>query len=292
MATRAISPDLKKSYHTTVIADFRAHGGAVSGQHAGVPLLLLTTGARSGRTHTTALTYSRDGSRLVVIATKQGSPTHPDWYHNIVANPNVTVEVGDQTYRAVAHIAEGAERQRLLDHMIEQRPNAVEFQQRSTRELPVIVLERVLDNMTDYQAFNRDFIAEFRANLGKVGGMFEDLPVLLLTTTGAKSGKPRIAPVLYGTDQDRLVIVASKGGSPTNPDWYHNIVANPSVSIEVGMESFPARATVAEGPERRRLFDQLLSVIPKLAETQESTTRQIPIVVLERDVRRRQEPTQ
>ena len=283
MTTQTFSPVQMRTYHESVIADFRANGGTVSGRLAGAPLLLLTTsGARSGRPHTTPLTYTRDGSRLVIIAAKQGSPTHPDWYHNIVANPNVTIEVGDETFRAVARVAEGTERLRLFDHMAAQRPNFVEFQHRTTRQLPVIVLERVLDNMTDYQAFNREFIAEFRANGGKVGGMFEGLPVLLLTTTGAKSGKPRIVPVLYGADQDRLVVVASKGGSPTNPDWYHNIVANPRVAVEVGTESFPARATVAEGVERRRLFEQLLPVIPKLKETQESTTRQIPLVALER----------
>jgi deazaflavin-dependent oxidoreductase (nitroreductase family) len=283
MASQTISPDQTRTYPENVIAEFRASGGTGRGPLAGEPLLLLTTtGARSGQPHVTPLTYTRDGSRLVVIAAEQGAPAHPDWYHNIAANPNVTVEIGDETFRAVAQIAEGAKRQRLLDHLVEQRPTFSEFQLRTPRELPVIVLERVLDNMTDYQAFNRDFIAEFRANGGKVGGIFEGLSVLLLTTTGAKSGEPRIAPVLYGIDQGRLVIVASKGGSPTHPDWYYNIVANPEVAVEVGPESFPARASFADGAERQRLFDQLLAVIPKLKETQESTSRQIPIVVLER----------
>ncbi len=283
MASQTISPDQTRTYPENVIAEFRASGGTGRGPLAGEPLLLLaTTGARSGQPHVTPLTYTRDGSRLVVIAAEQGAPAHPDWYRNIAANPNVTVEIGDETFRAVAQIAEGAKRQRLLDQMVEQRPTFSEFQLRTPRELPVIVLERVLDNMTDYQAFNRDFIAEFRANGGKVGGIFEGLSVLLLTTTGAKSGEPRIAPVLYGIDQGRLVIVASKGGSPTHPDWYYNIVANPEVAVEVGPESFPARASFADGAERQRLFDQLLAVIPKLKETQESTSRQIPIVVLER----------
>ncbi|MGH2614046.1 MAG: nitroreductase/quinone reductase family protein [Thermomicrobiales bacterium] len=250
---------------------------------ADTPLLLLTTtGARSGRAHTTPLTYCRDGSRFVVIAAKQGSPTHPDWYHNMVANPRVTVEVGGETFRATAHIAEDADRQRLFDQMAAQRPNFIEFQRRTTRQLPVIVLERVLDKETDYQAFNRSFIEEFRANGGKAGGMFTGLPVLLLTTTGAKTGQPRVAPVLYATDGDRLVIVASKGGAPANPDWYRNVVANSEVTVELGRETFPARARVAAGNERQRLFDFLRAVMPGLEDSQRSTTRQLPIVVLER----------
>ena len=108
------------------------------------------------------------------------------------------------------------------------------------------------------------------------------MPLLLLTTTGAKSGKPRNAPLVYGTDRDRLVVAASKGGSPTNPDWYHNIVATPEVTVDLGTESFPARATIVEGSERDRLFHELEAVIPKFAETQASTTRQLPIIVLER----------
>lgn len=200
MAIQTMSRDQKWSHQEGVIAEFRMNGGTASGPLAVTPLLLLTTiGARSGRSHTKPLTYTRDGSRLVIIAAKQGSPTNPDWYHNIVADPHVTVEVGKETFRAIAHIVVGSQRQQLFDRMAAQRPNFLEFQQRTTRQLPVIVLERVLDKTTDCQSFNRDVIAEFRATGGTVGGMFEGLPVLLLTTTGAKSGKARTAPVLYAS---------------------------------------------------------------------------------------------
>jgi deazaflavin-dependent oxidoreductase (nitroreductase family) len=268
-----------------VIEELRTHDGTVSGMFAGAPLLLLTTtGAKSGQPHTTPLTYSRDFSRLVIIAAGQGSATNPDWYHNITANPVVTVEVGGERFQAVARVTEGVERQRLFDQMAAERPNRefLGLQNRTERQLPVIVLERVLDKTTDYNAFNRNLIEEFHARGGKVGGIFEELPLLLLTTTGAKSGQPRITPLVYGIDRDRLVIAASKGGSPTNPDWYHNIVANPEVTVEVGTESFPARATVATGADHQRLFDLLVDVTPQLAETQSSTSREIPIFVLER----------
>ncbi len=130
--------------------------------------------------------------------------------------------------------------------------------------------------------FNQQVIAEFRANGGKVGGPFAGSPMLLLTTTGAKSGQPRTMPLVYTTDGDRIVILASKGGAPTNPDWYHNLVANPTVTVEQGTEKFQARAVVTEGEERERLYDQQAALMPGFAEYQKKTTRQIPVVVLER----------
>ncbi len=138
------------------------------------------------------------------------------------------------------------------------------------------------EEATDYNAFNRRLIEEFRANGGKVGGMFAGAPLLLLTTIGAKSGQPRVAPLAYTTDNGRLVIIASKGGAPTNPDWFHNLRANPDVTVEVGTDTFAARATIPEGTERQRLFDQMAAQMPDFAEYQRNTTRKIPVVVLER----------
>ncbi len=135
--------------------------------------------------------------------------------------------------------------------------------------------------MEEVKSFNENLIEEFRANGGKVSGMFAGAPLLLLTTTGAKSGQPRVAPLAYTTDNGNLVIIASKGGAPTNPDWFHNILANPEVTVELGTESFPARATVAE-TERDRLYDQMAAQMPGFAEYQKNTTRRIPVVVLER----------
>lgn len=130
--------------------------------------------------------------------------------------------------------------------------------------------------------WNRQVIAEFRENGGKVGGMFEGMPLLLLTTTGAKSGQPRLSPLAYTTDNGSMVIIASKGGAPTHPDWFHNIRANPSVTVETGTETFPASASIPEGEERTRLYDQMAAQMPNFAEYQRNTTRQIPVVVLER----------
>jgi len=130
--------------------------------------------------------------------------------------------------------------------------------------------------------FNQAVITEFRANNGKVGGQFANIPLLLLTTIGAKSGQPRINPLAYTTDGDRIIILASKAGAPTNPDWYHNLIANPTVTVEIGNERFQAQATMAQGQERERLYAQVLERLPWFADYQQKTSRQIPIIILER----------
>jgi deazaflavin-dependent oxidoreductase (nitroreductase family) len=130
--------------------------------------------------------------------------------------------------------------------------------------------------------WNKAIIDEFRANGGKVGGRFAGMPLLLLHTTGAKSQQPRINPVAYTMDGDRFVVLASKGGAPTNPDWYYNLAAQPLVTVEIGTEQFQARATVAEEPERTRLFTQMAAQRPNFAEYQRNTTRLIPVIVLTR----------
>ncbi|MBO0791968.1 MAG: nitroreductase family deazaflavin-dependent oxidoreductase [Ktedonobacteraceae bacterium] len=146
--------------------------------------------------------------------------------------------------------------------------------------------------------FNRKFITEFRATQGKMdspagqelitmmtGGKASERknpPLLLLTTIGAKSGQPRLAPLAYTTDGDRFVIIASKGGAPSNPDWYYNLVANPTVTVEVGDQKFQARAVVPEGQERDRLYAKMAEQLPQFNEYQQKTSRKIPVVVLER----------
>jgi deazaflavin-dependent oxidoreductase (nitroreductase family) len=133
----------------------------------------------------------------------------------------------------------------------------------------------------DWNAFNKDVIEQFRANGGQVPG--RKYPVILLTTTGAKTGLPRTIPLNYSTDGDRIVVIASKAASPTHPDWYHNLLANPDAVIEIGSEKFPVRARVAEGQERERLFAAQAALMPFFAEYQQQTARQIPVVVFERN---------
>jgi deazaflavin-dependent oxidoreductase (nitroreductase family) len=127
--------------------------------------------------------------------------------------------------------------------------------------------------------YNHSLIEQFRANGGKTDF---PLPLLLLTTTGAKSGEKRTTPVAYSRDGDRYIIIASKGGAPTNPDWYYNVLANPLVNMEVGTEQFQARATVAEGAEWERLYDQHGTQMPNFLEYRKKTSRHIPVIMLER----------
>ena len=129
--------------------------------------------------------------------------------------------------------------------------------------------------------FNTAIIEEFRANQGKLGGPFTGAPVLLLTTTGARSGKRRTNPVAYLPDGDRVVIFASKAGAPTNPDWYHNLRAHPDVTVEIGDETRDVRAVVLEGKERDELFARQKQRMPGFADYEAKTDRVIPVIALE-----------
>ncbi len=112
--------------------------------------------------------------------------------------------------------------------------------------------------------------------------MFDGKTLLLLHTVGAKSGQERINPVAYVADGERLVIIASKGGAPTHPDWYYNIAANPLVTVEVGTEQFQARAEIASEPERTRLYNKMVEMMPGFADYQRKTKRVIPVIKLMR----------
>ncbi len=130
--------------------------------------------------------------------------------------------------------------------------------------------------------FNKKIIDEFRANQGKVGGMFDGMSLVLVTTKGAKSGKESVVPVAYSTDGDNFVIVASKGGAPENPAWYYNLLAHPEVTIEIGEEKMKVRAKDTKNDERTRLFDQHAEKYPAFNEYKTKTTRVIPVFLLEK----------
>jgi len=129
--------------------------------------------------------------------------------------------------------------------------------------------------------WNTGIIEEFRANQGKVGGMFEGRTLLLLHHTGAKSGKVRVNPLAYRKDGEAFVVFGSKGGAPTNPDWYHNLLANPAAVVEVGTETVKVRARRADPNERERLWTAQKRDAPGFADYEGMTTRQIPVVILE-----------
>jgi len=140
--------------------------------------------------------------------------------------------------------------------------------------------------MTAINNWNRQIIEEFHAHTGRVGGPFEGKPLLLLTTRGAKSGQRHTTPLAYLPDGDRQIIFASKAGAPSHPDWYHNLLAEPHVTVEIGngseIEVFEATATPITGEERDQLYEKQVQVFPGFAEYQAKTTRLIPVIALHR----------
>ena len=130
--------------------------------------------------------------------------------------------------------------------------------------------------------FNQQVIEEFRGNGGIVGGPFAGAPMILVTHTGAKSGTVRTTPLACSRDGDDVVIIASMGGAPTHPQWYHNMIANPEVGVEIGTDSYRATVTEATGAERDRLFAAQAAIMPNFDEYQAKTSRLIPVLVLRR----------
>ena len=139
-----------------------------------------------------------------------------------------------------------------------------------------------MTEMNDLNDWDRRIIEEFRANGGKVGGQFTGVPLLLLTTTGAKSGELRTRPLAYLSEGGRIYVFAGNRGAPTNPNWYHNLVAHSDVTVELGTEMFAARAIVTESTEWDRLGGIQLQKLPGLAALQAKIARKVPVVLLER----------
>src|SRR5215212_4193289 len=136
--------------------------------------------------------------------------------------------------------------------------------------------------MIDQKAYNQKLIEDFRASRGASDDAFAGRPLLLLTTTGAKSGQRRTTPLMYVPDGDRLLVIASNAGAPAHPDWYRNLLAHPEATVEVGADTFDASAMVLEGTERQQLWDRIVEQYPFFIEHQAKITRQIPLIALER----------
>ena len=141
-----------------------------------------------------------------------------------------------------------------------------------------------MKGMSDEQVlgFNAGIIEEFRANEGKCGGMFEGNPMLLLTMTGAKSGRQLTSPLTYYADGDDMIVMASAGGDPKHPAWYFNLKAEPNVTVELGSEQFSASAHEVEGDERSRVFDAMVAAMPRFGDYQSGVEREIPLFKISR----------
>ena len=136
--------------------------------------------------------------------------------------------------------------------------------------------------MPDQKEYNRQLIEDFRANRHNPDGPFKSRPLLLLTTTGARSGQRHTTPMMYVPDGNRLLVIASNAGAPAHPDWYHNLLAHPEVTVEVGTEIYDAIAVITEGEERQRLWNKIVASYPFFTDHQAKITRQIPVITLSR----------
>jgi deazaflavin-dependent oxidoreductase (nitroreductase family) len=134
--------------------------------------------------------------------------------------------------------------------------------------------------MSDMSDWNRKVIEDFRANDGEVGGQFQGAPLLLLHTKGAKTGTDRVNPIMYLDLDGRRFVFASKAGADTSPDWYHNLIAHPEVTVEVGKETYSANAAPVTGADRDRIYSEQAKRYPGFAEYQQKTERVIPVVEL------------
>ena len=140
-----------------------------------------------------------------------------------------------------------------------------------------------MSDLSGRSAFNTSIIEEFRASEGKVGGQFEDSPLILIHHVGAKTGTERVTPVSCFPQSDgRFVILASNGGAPTNPDWYYNLKAHPEITVEFGTETFAVTVRELTGTEREELWAEIVSAEPGVVQTQNRTTRTIPVLLLTR----------
>jgi deazaflavin-dependent oxidoreductase (nitroreductase family) len=136
--------------------------------------------------------------------------------------------------------------------------------------------------MSNQNEYNRKLIEDFRASRGVSDDPFAGRPLLLLTTTGARSGQRRTTPLMYVADRDRLLVIASNAGAPAHPDWYRNLLAHPEATVEVGADTYDVHAVVLEGAERQQLWDTIVESYPFFTEHQAKITREIPVIALER----------
>jgi deazaflavin-dependent oxidoreductase (nitroreductase family) len=274
------------------IQDYLASDGAKGHDWQGVNALLLTTqGRKSGKLRRTALYYGQDGERYLIVASNGGDANHPAWYLNLTAHAEVQVQVQADKFTAIARTASPEEKPSLWKIMAALFPRYDTYQQSTQRDIPIVILERKKmapatataassSEIEDQKEYNRKLIADFRASRGLADDPFASRPLLLLTTTGAKTAQPRTTPLMYVRDGDRLVIMASAAGAPKDPDWYRNLVAYPEVTVELGNDKFVAQTVTLAGADRQQFWQTIVQLHPFFGEYQAKVERQIPVVEL------------
>lgn len=264
------------------VATYEATDGQEAGDFGGKPVVILTTvGRQTGQLRKSPLMRYADGDTYAVVAGNVGAPTHPEWYLNLLAHPEVTLQDGDHVKRLVGRVAEGEEREAWWARATAEVPDLVNYQALTDRTFPVVVLEPPVD----YEPSPWDFVAEqverYEATGGREGGEMEGVPVVILTTVGRKTGKLRKSPIMRVREGDRYVVIASMGGAPTHPAWYFNFLANPEVTLQDGDVVRRYRGRVAEGEERAEWWATAAAVWPDYAVYPTRTDREIPLIILD-----------
>jgi len=272
-------------FNRNFVAEFRENGGRVGGPFAGRTMLLLhTVGAKSGQPRLSPLAYLDVDGKMVIVGSYAGAPKHPGWVHNLRADPRARVEVGAETVDVVARELPEDERAALYPRIVEWAPALSDYHSRTTRTFPLFELVRaevdaedLLNDRSALDAMNNRVVEEFRANGGQVGGDFAGMPLVLLTTIGAKSGQPRVSPLAYFDIDGRILIAGSMGGAPTSPAWVHNLRAQPGAHVEIGTEAYDAEVRELPRDERDALYPRVVEQAPQFGEYQAKTTRVIPL---------------
>lgn len=270
------------------IQDYLESDGEKGHEWYGVNALLLTTlGRKSGKLRRTALYYGQDEDRYLVVASNGGDADAPAWYLNLTANPEIQVQIKADKFTAIARIANPEEKPRLWKLMATLFPKYDEYQRNTQRDIPVVVIERKKAPASplpviDQKEYNRKVIEEFRATRDQADGPYAKRPMLLLTVVGAKTGQLHTTPMMYVREDERMFVIASNIGAPKHPDWYRNLVAHPNVTVEVGSETFAARATPLTGADRQQMWDKLIQRYAFFTDHQAKTEREIPLVELHR----------
>ncbi|CAN5455498.1 hypothetical protein BH09ACT8_BH09ACT8_02260 [soil metagenome] len=269
-------------FNRHIVEEFRANGGKVGGSFEGGTLLILhTIGAKSGKPRLSPLAYKDIDGKMIIFGSYAGAEINPAWVHNLRADPRAQVEIGTDEYDVVVRELPAEERDAMYAKIIELAPVFADYQAKTTRTIPVFELIRLTPDVAALKAMNVDIIAEFRATGGRIS-QFPDSEFVLLTTTGASSGKKRMIPLVYFPIDGRTIIAGSFGGAEVDPQWVRNLRADPQVHAEIGTDSYDAVAHELDPAERNGIFEKVVAVAPNFGLYQAKTTRVIPLFELTR----------
>lgn len=267
-------------FNRAIVEEFRANGGRVGGTFEGGTLLLLhTTGAKSGKPRLSPLAYKDIDGKMIIFGSYAGAEHNPAWVHNVRANQRAHIEVGTDEYDVVVRELPADERDAMYAKIIEITPVFAEYQAKTTRVIPVFELTRATPDVAALKAMNVDVVAEFRANGGRIS-QFPGSEFVLLTTTGASSGKKRLIPLVYFPIDGRIIIAGSFGGAEVDPQWVRNLRADPKVHVEVSSDSYDAVAHELDATERDGIFEKVVAMAPNFGLYQAKTSRVIPLFEL------------